>query len=52
MNNGIFSPKCYKKLGHNMIRNDLIKRLSLVDQWNDDYIFLVEFVFGHVNTGS
>lgn len=33
-----------------MVRNDLVRRLSLLDQRTDDPVFLMKFTSGHADT--
>lgn len=42
----------HRKLQLRMVRNDLVRRLSLFDQRTDDPVFLVKFLSGHVDTGA
>lgn len=47
---GIQGPDRHIQFG--MIDQDMIRRLSLLDQRGNDLIFLVQFPYGHVDAGS
>ena len=40
----------HRQLQFRMVRNDLVRRLSLLDQRTDDPVFLVKFTSGHTDT--
>jgi len=40
-----------RKIQFRMVCDDLVRRLTLVDQRSDDLIFFVEFLSGHSNAG-
>ena len=40
----------HRQLQFRMVRNDLVRRLSLPDQRTDDPVFLVKFLSGHADT--
>ena len=42
----------HRQLQFRMVRNDLVRRLSLLDQRTDDPVFLVKFLSGHADTGA
>ena len=42
----------HRQLQFRMVRNDLVRRLSLFDQRTDDPVFLVKFLSGHADTGA
>ena len=42
----------HRQLQFRMVRNDLVRRLSLLDQRTDDPVFLVKILSGHADTGA
>ena len=42
----------HRQLQFRMVRNDLVRRLSLLDQRTDDPVFLAKFLSGHADTGA
>ena len=41
-----------RQLQFRMVCNDLVRRLSLLDQRTDDPVFPVKFMLGHTDTGT
>lgn len=42
----------HRQLQFRMVRNDLVRRLSLFNQRTDNPVFLVKFLSGHADTGA